>query len=88
MTVPEWAVICILSSIGIVLWWGVKRLVQSNDETSQALTGINGTLAAMNTRLGKSESWMDAHDKQDDERHQDVKQEHHSMWEAVEKLRT
>lgn len=87
MTVPEWVVIVVLSSIGVIFWWGVLRLIKSQDDTSSSLVSINTNLSAINGRLGKSETWMEQHEKQDDSRYEEVKQQHESMWAAIDNLR-
>ena len=87
MTLPEWAVVLILTGIGVVMWWGVRRLVQTNDNTNSALVEIGQGLATMNGRLGKSETWMELHEKQDDERHQEVKQAHAALWKQLSHTR-
>ena len=83
MTVPEWVVITVLTAIGVVFWWGVKRLVKANDDTSLSLAGINNNLSVMNGRLGKSEMWMTQHEKQDDSRHVESRGHVEALWTAV-----
>jgi len=73
MTLPEWAVISILMVIGTIIWWGVLRFIYINDTVSISLKDIADSLNKINGRVGKVETWMDLHEKQDDERHDDIK---------------
>lgn len=74
MTLPEWVVITILAIIGTVVWWGVLRFIHIYDDISVALKDIAKSLGLVNGRIGKLETWKDLHDKQDDERHKDIKE--------------
>lgn len=66
LALPEWAVVLVLSGIGVVMWWGVRRLVEANDHTNVALIEIGNALSSVNARLGRSETWQDMHQKSDD----------------------
>lgn len=73
MTFPEWAVVLILTGIGVVMWWGVRRLIETNDNTTAALVEIGHGLASMNARIGKSEMWQDMHQRSDDRQFEDMR---------------
>lgn len=73
MTLPEWAVVLILTGIGVVMWWGIRRLVETNDHTTAALVEIGQGLASMNTRIGKAEVWQDMHQRSDDRQFEDLR---------------
>lgn len=73
MTLPEWAVVTILAVIGTIIWWGVLRFIHVYDDISVSLKDIVKNLGIINGRIGKVEEWKDAHNKQDDERHEDMK---------------
>ena len=83
MTIPQWVVIIVLSGIGAVLWWGVKRIVHSIDETNTSLKVINDTLNEMSGRIGKVETWTEMHEKQDDDRHTSYQQNYDRLYELV-----
>jgi hypothetical protein len=73
MTFPEWAVVLILTGIGVVMWWGVRRLVATNDHTNATLVEIGHGLASMNNRLGRAEVWQDMHQRSDDRQFDDMR---------------
>ena len=74
MTLPEWGVVSILAVIGTVIWWGVLRFIHIYDDISESLKEIVKNLSIINGRVGKVEAWKESHDKQDDERHDDIKE--------------
>lgn len=87
MTVPEWIVVGVATIFCVVVWWGIRELVAANKQTGEALSKIRDLLAGMDTRLATSETWMELHEKQDDERHQETKKSHEAMWDAINGLR-
>lgn len=86
ISLPEWFVVGVLTVICVLLGWGVKRLVKINDDTHKALQHINDNLQKINGRLTRSEMWIAAHDKQDDERHEDAQKEHDVLWNKIDKI--
>ena len=87
MTVPEWLVVGVFSVFVAVIGWGIKRIVATNDQTNETLSGISRHLATMNGRLGKVEQWQTMHERMDDERHGETQKSHDALWEAVNGLR-
>lgn len=83
MTVPEWVIIVMSGGIGAVFWWGVLRLINTQDTMSVSLGEINKNLGIMNGRLGKSEVWQTSHEKTDDVRHIEAKEHSMSLWKAI-----
>ena len=83
MTIPEWVIIVVLGAIGAVFWWGVLRLINTQDIMSVNLSEINKNLGIMNGRLGKSEVWQTSHEKTDDGRHIEAKEHFVSLWQAI-----
>lgn len=79
MTLPEWGVVAILAVIGTVIWWGILRFIHINDAVSESLKDILQNLNIMNGRIGKAELWSILHEKQDDERHKDIKKDYEKL---------
>lgn len=50
------------------------------------LRGIQHTLDMMNDRMIRQETWRAAHDKQDDERHEDVNRRLHVVERRVDRF--
>lgn len=73
VTLFEGIILLCLSGAGVVAWWGIKRLVKISDDGTAALDKINKSLALICERLGKSEMWMELHEKSDDDRHKELK---------------
>lgn len=73
VTLFEGIVLLIIAGVSGVIWWGVRRLVETNDTESKRLENIDKSLAKICERLGKSDIWMTLHSKQDDERHEENK---------------
>jgi len=69
----EGIVLLILTGTGSVAWWGIKRLVKISDDGATLLNSINVSLVLICERLSKSETWMELHEKSDDERHTELK---------------
>lgn len=85
MSIPQWVGIIILSGIGVMMWWGVLRIIHSIDETNISLKGINDTLNVMSERIGKVEIWTEMHGKQDDDRHLSYHQDYNRLYELINK---
>ena len=83
MTVPEWVIIAVLGAIGAVFWWGVLRLINTQDTMSDNLSDISKSLSIMNGRLGKSEMWQVLHEKTDDGRHVEARDHFESLWKVI-----
>jgi hypothetical protein len=81
--IPEGIVAIILSAIGIVAWWGIKRIVGGQDEINRTLHQISDRLASINGRVGKMETRQEMHEKHDDERHEQFEKETADLWAAV-----
>lgn len=79
MTLPEWSVVLILTGIGVVMWWGVRRLIQTNDSTNSTLVEIGHSLGSMNNHIGRSEVWQDMHQKSDDRQFDDMRSRFDAM---------
>lgn len=88
MSVPEWVAIIVITVICGVIGWGVARLVKAIDDASASLKEIDERLGEIAVSQGKGIMWMDAHDKQDDERYHDMKTSIDALWSSVSHLRT
>lgn len=65
-----------VAGVGIVSWWGIRRIVESLDSIDKRLGTING-------RVGKMETWQWMHERQDDERHEHIDKATDALWVAV-----
>ena len=86
ISLPEWLVVGVLSIICIIIWWGVRRLININDATHESSSDINTNLGNMNGRMGKMETRFESHEKQDDERHEDSDRNVRDLWKIVNKI--
>lgn len=73
VTLFEGIVLLAISGVFVVSWWGIRRLVKMSDDGAIMLEKINESLALICERLSKGDMWMEMHEKQDDERHNEVK---------------
>ena len=87
MTLFESIILLLITGVAVVAWWGIKRLVKSNDDSAKHLINIEKSLAIICERLGKSDIWMELHSKQDDDRHEELKRIHGELWSAVDRIR-
>jgi hypothetical protein len=83
VTLIEGLLLLTAAGIGGIMWWGVQRLISANDETVKALGKIQEHLATINGRLGKSETWMELHQAQDDKQYEAL---HVSVRDLYEKV--
>lgn len=88
MNLPEWLVVGILGLFVAVSGWGIKRLIETNDDTNRALKAMNDHLGKINGRLGKTEQWQQMHERMDDERHQEAQKSSEAMWQAIGRIRS
>lgn len=65
-----------VAAVGIVSWWGIRRIVESLDSIDKRLGQING-------RVGKMETWQGMHERHDDERHEHIDKATDALWVAV-----
>lgn len=73
ITLFESIIVLIIVGVFTVAWWGVRRLVKTNDDGALVLVKINDSLSLICERLGKVEMWMEQHEKLDDVRHTEIK---------------
>jgi len=81
--IPEGFLLAILAAIGVVAWWGIRRIVSGQDAISEKLETISERLGHINGRVGKSETWQVQHEKFDDERHDHLQKQTDALWAVV-----
>lgn len=72
----EGLILAAIAAVGVVAWWGLRRIID-------ALDNIDARLGQINGRVGKMETWQGMHEKQDDERHDLVEKTTDALWMAV-----
>jgi hypothetical protein len=87
-TLLEGLVLLSVVGVGVVVWWGVLRLVSTNDQTLKALGDITTHLATINGRLGKSETWMELHQTHDDQEFTHIRDNLQRVWEKLDPPRS
>jgi hypothetical protein len=83
----EGIILLVITGVFVVAWWGVKRIVKTNDDDAKVLSKINESLSLICQRLAKTDLWMDLHTKQDDERHEDLTALTEELRKAVDELK-
>jgi len=86
ITLFEGIVLLFITGVFGVIWWGVKRLIKVNDDEAKRLDNIDKNLSKIFERLGKSETWMEMHTREDDVRHAEVKRIYIDLKEEIGKL--
>ncbi len=82
----ESLIVLVISGIFIVAWWGIKRLVQLNDDEAVSLKNINENLHMVSERIGKADVWMEMHSVQDDDRHKENIRTIDNLSKSIENL--
>jgi predicted transcriptional regulator len=86
VTLFEGIVLLFITGVFGVIWWGVKRLVKLNDDESKRLENIDKNLSKIFERIGKTETWMEMHTREDDVRHEEVKRIYTDIKQQIGKL--
>lgn len=73
ITLFESIIVLIIIGVFTVAWWGIRRLIKTNDDGAVILSKINDALSLICERLGQVEMWTKQHEKLDDERHHEIK---------------
>lgn len=71
-------------TVGLILW-GIKSVSSGRKEIVGSVTELSKHVAQTNGRIGRLEVGLDAHIKQDDERHDGVTREQDAMWRELGK---
>ena len=88
LTLIEGLILLAVAGVGGIVWWGVLRLVSTNDQTLTSLAAINAHLALINGRLGKSETWMEMHQGHDDQEFTHIRENLQRVWEKLDPPRS
>lgn len=81
--IPEGIVALILTAIGVVAWFGIRRIVAGQDSMNATLSVISDRLATINGRVGKMETWTEMHEHSDDERMRRLEKEDATLWQEI-----
>ena len=87
-TLMEGLILLSVVGVGAIVWWGVLRLVATNDQTLMSLCVIRDHLSLINGRLGKSETWMEMHQEHDDQQFGQIRENMRRIWEKVDQPRS
>ena len=88
LSMIEGLILLSVAGVGGIVWWGVLRLVSTNDQTLTSLTAINTHLALINGRLGKSETWMEMHQAHDDQEFKHLRENMQHIWKKIDPSRS
>lgn len=77
----------LLTASGTILWRGINEMRSDQRKLLDRVGSIDVSMAIMNGRLGKSESWQEQHEKTDNERHLSLMSGHESIWKEIGSLR-
>lgn len=83
--IPEGIVALILTAIGVVAWFGIKRIIEGQDEINTTLLAIAKELGAMKSEQASLHTWAQGHEKQDDNWQRNSEQSIRDLWAAVRK---
>lgn len=87
LTLFEGLILLAIGGVFSVAWWGVKRIVRTNDDRAKTLEDINKNLKNICERLSSGDMWMEMHARLDDERHEENKAVLRELREAFENLK-
>lgn len=65
----------------------IKYLVGAISEMRHSLKEITDHLGDLNSRVGRSETWQEQHERQDDERQEATEREHQRIWMKLDQRR-
>lgn len=86
MTIPVEFVTLFVSGVLVAMGALVGYIMNAIAKIFKALTDIRDHLGKLNGRVGKAEGWQPMHEKQDDERHEQIEREHARMWAAISRM--
>lgn len=79
-TLVESLILMILGGIGVVAWWGFRRVLSTQDRIIEHLSILNG-------RLGRAETWQQSHEARDNERFAELREASRDIRENLARLR-
>ena len=74
-----------VTGVGVVSWWGIRRLVQGQDEINTTLRQISHLIADTVSRVGQLEVWVRQRERLDDQRHAENLQVIRDLWSELRK---
>lgn len=80
-TVLQSVILTLTGWLGIVAWWGFRRLVQTQDRIADQLVKLNG-------RLGRVETWQQGHEQRDNERFEDLRSGYRELRQRLDRRDT
>lgn len=86
VNVPNWVSQVMLMIIGVVAWWGIRRLVTGQDTINNTLHEISEKIGHLDGRLGRAETKLEMHEKSDDDRIGLLEKQTDSLWSVVRTL--
>ena len=66
----------LVAAVAAQAWWGFRKLTAEGEAIKLAVGSVNARLLSI-------ETWLKGHEKQDDERHVEMKQTIEKLWERV-----
>lgn len=67
--IMESLILAAFTAVGIVAWWGIKRIVYGQDQIHETLTDIRDSLGSTVTRVAQLETWVETREQMDNLRH-------------------
>lgn len=83
MNIPIELVGAFIGGVFLSLGGIVKFLIGVLKEIRGNMAGILEHLGKLNGRVGKSETWQEMHEKQDDDRFEQLEKQTDALWSAV-----
>jgi hypothetical protein len=74
--IGAWIIGLLVAALSAQTWWGFRKLTAEGED-------IKKSVGSVNARLTSIETWLRGHDKQDDERHVEMKQTIEKLWSKV-----
>lgn len=71
--VGAWLIVGLVGIVVATFWWGFRAVIQ-------LLGSIQTDLRELGGRIIKVESWTENHEKQDDARHAEMREEISGLW--------
>lgn len=81
--IPEGLILLVLTAIGVVAWYGIRRIIDGQDSMNEKLSSIAEDVSSVHSRVTGIETWAKAHEKQDDEWQEQSKQDRRDIWHTL-----
>lgn len=80
-------IVLFLTGCGTVLWWGINRIIQTQEVGVERLDHIDVRLTDIDGKLNGVEIWQASHEKSDDERHAAAEKIQSGIWAELGQIR-